>query len=156
MKTILKVLFLLVALAAAVPVFAQSDYEAAKALAETGDAEAQVSLGTMYRNGEGVVQNDQEAVKWYRLAAEQGLVYGQLDLGRMYRDGTFVAKDNLKAYVWFSVAATTRERFYNSFANHRAVKERDETRQLLDPQALEQAQAQATRCFESNFKDCGE
>ena len=40
--------------------------------AEQGDAEAQFNLGVMYANGEGVTQDDKEAVKWYRLAAEQG------------------------------------------------------------------------------------
>jgi TPR repeat protein len=40
--------------------------------AENGVAEAQYSLGAMYANGEGVPQDDQEAMKWYRLAAEQG------------------------------------------------------------------------------------
>ena len=40
MKTILKALFLLVALTAALPVFAQSDFEATKASAEAGDANA--------------------------------------------------------------------------------------------------------------------
>ena len=35
---------------------------------------AQVNLGVMYDNGEGVLQDDKEAVKWYRKAAEQGTV----------------------------------------------------------------------------------
>ena len=42
-------------------------------LAEQGYASAQYNLGQMYRNGQGVPQDDAEAVKWYRLAAEQGL-----------------------------------------------------------------------------------
>ena len=40
-------------------------------LAEQGYASAQYNLGQMYRNGQGVPQNDKTAVKWYRLAAEQ-------------------------------------------------------------------------------------
>ena len=44
MKTILKALFLLIALSA-VPVFAQYDFEATKVLAEQGDASAQLELG---------------------------------------------------------------------------------------------------------------
>ena len=40
--------------------------------AEKGDAGAQISLGLMYANGEGVPEDDVEAVKWYRKAAEQG------------------------------------------------------------------------------------
>ena len=36
------------------------------------DARAQYNLGVKYANGRGVRQDDEEAVKWYRLAAEQG------------------------------------------------------------------------------------
>ena len=43
-----------------------------KALAALGDANAQYLLGLMYDNGDGVPENDKEAVKWYKLAAEQG------------------------------------------------------------------------------------
>jgi len=78
-KKIYKAFFLLIAITATVPVFAQSyleavtaGAEATKARAEAGDATAQYNLGVMYSKGEGVAQNDQEAVKWYRLAAEQG------------------------------------------------------------------------------------
>ena len=39
--------------------------------AEQGDAEAQIDLGLRYANGEGVPQDDAEAVRWFRLAAEQ-------------------------------------------------------------------------------------
>ena len=46
-------------------------------LAEQGDAAAQYNLGWMYANGLGVPQDDQAAVKWYRLAAEQGEAYAQ-------------------------------------------------------------------------------
>ncbi len=41
---------------------------------EQGNAEAQASLRKAYDNGEGVPQDDKEAVKWYRLAAEQGQI----------------------------------------------------------------------------------
>ena len=41
-------------------------------LAEAGDAWPQALLGGMYLLGEGVPQDDAEAVKWYRLTAEQG------------------------------------------------------------------------------------
>lgn len=40
--------------------------------ANQGNAEAQFNLGVMHRNGDGVVQDNKEAVKWYRKAAEQG------------------------------------------------------------------------------------
>jgi len=40
--------------------------------AEQGFANAQYNLGVMYANGEGVPEDDKQAVKWFRLAAEQG------------------------------------------------------------------------------------
>ena len=41
-----------------------------KPLAEQGIAEAQYNLALMYDNGKGVIEDDKEAVKWYRLAAD--------------------------------------------------------------------------------------
>ena len=37
-----------------------------------GVCRSAVQLGVMYSDGQGVPQNDAEAVRWYRLAAEQG------------------------------------------------------------------------------------
>ena len=39
-------------------------------LTEQGDAAAQYQLGVMYADGEGVPQDDSEALRWYRMAAE--------------------------------------------------------------------------------------
>uniref|UniRef100_A0A914X6I9 Sel1 repeat family protein n=1 Tax=Plectus sambesii TaxID=2011161 RepID=A0A914X6I9_9BILA len=47
--------------------------------AEQGDAEAQFHLGYMYENGQGVNQSDEEAIKWYNLAAEQGLAHAKTE-----------------------------------------------------------------------------
>ena len=51
---------------------AASEFDDMKALADQGHAAAQFNLGIMYDNGEGVPENDAEAVKWYRKAADQG------------------------------------------------------------------------------------
>lgn len=40
--------------------------------AEQGIAEAQYDLGVMYAKGEGVMQDDMQAVYWFTKAAEQG------------------------------------------------------------------------------------
>lgn len=54
------------------------DYQKAlqllKPLAEKGDPKAQYALGNMYRDGEGVTQNRDEALKWYNRAGDQGYV----------------------------------------------------------------------------------
>jgi len=76
------------------------------ALADRGDAEAQFNLGLMYMKGQGVAQNYEEAVKWYRLAAEQGTAEAQFYLGLMSELGTGVAQDFKEAQKWYWVAAT--------------------------------------------------
>lgn len=52
-------------------------------LAEQGDETAQFTLGIMYSRGQGVAQNDIEAVRWYRSSAEQGNASAQNNLARM-------------------------------------------------------------------------
>ncbi|MDA9783318.1 hypothetical protein N9C14_00490 [Gammaproteobacteria bacterium] len=47
-----------------------SDFDATKSLAEQGDLDAQVDLGAMYWNGDGVPENDAKAVKSFLLAEE--------------------------------------------------------------------------------------
>ena len=65
--------------------------------AEQGDADAQFNLGVMYANGEGVPENDAEAVKWYRLAAEQSHADAQFKLGVMYDLGNGVPENDAEA-----------------------------------------------------------
>jgi TPR repeat protein len=74
-------------------------------LAKQGDPEAQVQLGMIYRDGEGVTKNYQEAVKWFAKAAEQGHARGQAALGGMYYDGQGVSQDYEQAALWFRKAA---------------------------------------------------
>uniref|UniRef100_UPI000667786E tetratricopeptide repeat protein n=1 Tax=Haemophilus influenzae TaxID=727 RepID=UPI000667786E len=65
--------------------YEQSNYQTAfklwLPLAEQGDANVQFNLGVMYAEGQGVKQDDFEAVKWYRKAAEQGYANAQANLG---------------------------------------------------------------------------
>ena len=69
----------LIALVLCAPVQAQTpEIEALRARAEQGDAEAQFKLGAMYDFGRsGLLQDDAEAARWYRLAAEQGHTLAQ-------------------------------------------------------------------------------
>ena len=73
--------------------------------AEQGDAEAQLALGLTYDNGKSVIEDDAEAVRWYRLAAEQGLDAAQYQLGVMYTEGRGILKDEAAAVCWFRRAA---------------------------------------------------
>ena len=76
-----------------------------KKQAEQGDATAQFNLGVMYDFGEGVAEDNEAAVKWYRLAAEQGDADAQFNLGGMYLFGEGVAEDNEASVKWFRLSA---------------------------------------------------
>ena len=84
---------------------AEDYFDAVKKAAEQGHADAQNNLGGMYANGEGVTQDDAEAVRWYRQAAEQGRASAQNNLGVMYANGDGVPEDDIQAYAWISIAS---------------------------------------------------
>lgn len=58
---------------------------AAKAAA--GDAKAQTALGRAYADGNGVPQDFQEALRWYRKASSQGNGEAENEIGILYRYG---------------------------------------------------------------------
>jgi len=83
-----------------------------RALADQGNAEAQYNLGIMYSIGWGVLQDDAEAAKWFRLAAnqfrlaaDQGDAQAQAGLGQLYYIGRGVPQDYAEATKWFRLAA---------------------------------------------------
>ena len=80
-------------------------FDETKAKAEGGYDWAQVSLGSMYENGDGVPKDSAEVVKWYRKAADQGNASAQYDLGEMYASGDGVPKDGAEAVKWYRKAA---------------------------------------------------
>ncbi|MCH8172943.1 MAG: sel1 repeat family protein [Proteobacteria bacterium] len=92
-----------------VAAYKQGDYQTALKEwlidANLGDARAQHNLGVMYRVGRGVSENDEEAVRWYRLAAEQGYADAQLHLGLMYYKGEGVPRSNEEAVRLYHLAA---------------------------------------------------
>ena len=88
-------------------------------LAERGHADAQYRLGTMYKEGRGVPQDDGRACQWYAKAAaqghnaglnaltqlaEQGNADAQYCLGCMYRKGEGLLQDYDLARRWFEKA----------------------------------------------------
>ena len=77
-------------------------------LAEKGYARAQLYVGDCYANGNGVVMDTEEAVKWYRAAADQELPDAQHRLFVCYRDGIGV-KCDLKTAVKFCRKAAEAE-----------------------------------------------
>lgn len=84
--------------------------EELKQLAENGDVKAQIRLGNIYYNGNGVKQNYSEAMRWYRKLAEKGNVIAQYNLGAMYYNGYGIKRDKSEAKKWLSKSA---EKGYN-------------------------------------------
>jgi TPR repeat protein len=56
-------------------------------------------LGVMYQSGLGVLQDDIEAVRWYRQAAEQGHATAQYNLGLMFANSKSNQQDNVSAHM---------------------------------------------------------
>jgi len=116
-------------------------------LAEQGDASAQSNLGVMYDNGEGVLQDDAEAVIWYRLAAEQGDAEAQNSIGVMYELGRSVLQNNVMAHMWYNIAAAN--------GNKKSGEWRDEIAGLMTSADISKAQSMAKECMSSNYNNCG-
>ena len=80
-------------------------YESLMPLAEQGDADAQYLIGLMYAEGQGVPQDYEAAIRWYRLATDQGHAKAQFNLGLMYDNGRGVPQDYAQAREWYLKAA---------------------------------------------------
>jgi TPR repeat protein len=136
----------------------------------------------MYRDGEGVSQNDKTAVKWYTLAAEQGNANAQISLGVMYAKGDGVLQDFATARKWFTLAAEQGDEYaqYNlgvMYYNGEGVLEdyvyahmwasfaaangyehggelRDDVAKAMTPSQIQEAQTLARECVAKNYKNC--
>lgn len=74
-------------------------------LAKRGDAAAQHNLAVLYDHGQGVPEDDELALKWYRRAAENGHAASQYTLGLIYSKGHGVQRDMREALDWYQQAA---------------------------------------------------
>ena len=90
----------------------------------------------MYANGQGVPQDDAEAVRWLRLAAGQGNANAQDNLGNMYDYGRGVPQDYVQAHMWFNLAASRM----TGVVRELAVERRDLAADELTPDALNEAE----------------
>jgi TPR repeat protein len=98
----------------------------------------------MYATGQGVAQDDTQAVHWYGLAAEQGHALAQYNLGGMYNSGRGVARDSVRSYMWMLLAADAGDAAAS--ANKSIVARRLSQREIEDAEGLSRqwrARAQA-------------
>jgi len=87
-----------------IPTVETANLDQLKQLAENGDAGAQNSLGLRYATGDGVKQDEPEAVRWLTKAADQGNVSAQSKLGAIYLRGRDIPQDLNLAYFWMVLA----------------------------------------------------
>lgn len=73
--------------------------------AESSQSDAEVLIGLQFAVGEGVPQNYESAVTFFRSAAEAGNAEGQYLLGLAYRNGHGVSKDYSEAVKWLKKSA---------------------------------------------------
>jgi TPR repeat protein len=73
--------------------------------AEAGEPGAQAELGLMFEHGNGMLQDNLQALYWYRKSAEQGHALGQAYLGSMYEYGHGVPEDFSQAVYWYRKSA---------------------------------------------------
>ncbi len=112
--------------------------------AEHGDADAQYRLGSMYDYGQGFLQylqDDVEAVKWYRSAAKQNHVEAQLVLGYRYQRGEGVPRDYVLSYMWFELAVSRA----SDAIRGRAMRARNEVTEFLTFDEREEAKSRALK-----------
>lgn len=74
-------------------------------LAQAGDADAQFNLAEMIDEGEGALEDEREALKWYQLSAAQGHAEAQATLGAFFASGRGVEQDYVQALKWDRLAA---------------------------------------------------
>ena len=169
-----------------VAAFVAGDYKTAfnefKPFAEQGDAYAQYNLGLMYDNGQGVLQDDKEAVKWYTKAAEQGYADAQYNVGVMYANGRGVLQDDKEAVKWYTKAAeqgdadaqlnlgvmyakgrgVLQDNVYahmwanigSSNGSKNGGKLRDYVAENMTPEQIAEAQRLARECVKKDYEGC--
>jgi TPR repeat protein len=74
-------------------------------LAKQGHQHAQYQVGRMYEYGMGVPKDEQEAARWYRLAAEQADLKSQERIGQLLEEGTGVPQDPEEAARFYQKMA---------------------------------------------------
>jgi TPR repeat protein/serine/threonine protein kinase len=71
----------------------------------TSDVPMFLDMAGKYEQGNGVIQNSTEAVRWYRRAADRGDATGQVGVGLAYLNGRGAPQDDAEAARWFRKAA---------------------------------------------------
>lgn len=74
-------------------------------LANSGDPQAMLLMGTAYAEGLAKAVNPERAVSWYRRAAERGNTLALHNMGNVYSSGAGVPQSDEQAVYWWRQAA---------------------------------------------------
>ena len=87
------------------------------------------------------MEDDRQAVVWYRKAADQGYARAQGNLSAMYTNGQGVVQNYVQAHKWYNLAAANfTGEDYEQAARNRSIVEKKMT-----PQQVAEAQRLASR-----------
>ncbi len=87
------------------PATADTELEALRSKAVSGDLTAQRTLALCYRDGTGVTKDDMEALKWAHLAADGGDAEAMDLVGVAYLRGSVIERNPVIAFGYFKAAA---------------------------------------------------
>ncbi|MEM7072770.1 MAG: tetratricopeptide repeat protein [Pseudomonadota bacterium] len=138
--------------------------------------------GLQYEKGDGVEQDYDQAVYWYRKAAEQGFAIAQSNLGWMYEVEKGVVRNYAQAPHWYRKAAKQGNALAQNnlglmYDQGRGVVKSDQTAYLwfalaaahgnesaqktisilerrMSQADIAEAQERAQRCLDSSYQDC--
>ncbi len=82
-----------------------------RASAALGDAGSQYTLARKLSRGDGISEDQDAALAWFRKAAEGGDTKAQLTMARLYFTGDGVAKDPMRGAMWLKHAADKGDSF---------------------------------------------
>lgn len=126
---------------------APSNVASIRKAAQEGNANAQYDLGFVYDKGQGVPQDDAQAVFWYRKAAEQGDAFAQNNLASLYEQGRGVPQDYAQAYFWLALAASGK---MEGVKPEETAKWRDDAASHLTAGELSQVQERVRKWLEEH------
>ncbi len=105
--------------------------------AECGDTHSIYQLGSFYCEGNGVLQDYNQALILFQAGAKKGNRDCMASVGHFYDQGIGVARDEVLAYAWYNLASLPNE---SGLCSSDYAKKRDGIRSLLKPEEISEAQ----------------
>ena len=112
--------------------------------AESGNADAQYYVGTLYERGVTGIPDFAKAVNWYQKAADQDHRQAAMNLGRLYDQGLGVPQNHQEAVLWVTKASGLTGESLTNLLNLSATQEIQTLQKTVDIREGEIQQLQET------------